>query len=557
MFHLNRLFQWSLAAFLAALILAAIPFSQRDVALHRLDPELSRATTLQKNITSQCRELLTNDNNPVERWLVGKLSPSGQSPNPNLLPTCVLRAQTSSISRLGIYAQWNIGFDLFTNDPSRPILSEFFSTSFPLPLCFLPLLLFIFLLRFTLSSALTLVLLFLHLLFLNGLNLIPLIKASTQLSLRIITTDRLFPGLILFSLWLALRPLGERRKARPASSSLENLVNSTFSNLLGIWNPLLHTLLSPITFFPGKDLGKLKLFFNSQLLILAMSLYIFGLELGNIYSVLQTLLTPRYLSFSIFFCFARFLIPSSPNNIPLVWELPDFKKYLIGIVIIEGLGILVPELRSIPTLTRISLVLLLIDFSKFNLDSWSSIFQRWRKPFWAMLISSVVAITTSELGAIDLVIAICNPSKHPTAVLPFTLLSGFFLGFLTGGLSSPFFILVSQLIQAYPSPLIRAALFDGVLAGLMLSPFSLFNLFPAFQNEIPLQKILLLRFDQLIIPILMGLTIYFVATVTTLGILPPVCFVFACLIVLTYKLKKSRWQISNFGAIEHNDPHSV
>jgi hypothetical protein len=172
-----------------------------------------------------------------------------------------------------------------------------------------------------------------------------------------------------------------------------------------------------------------------------------------------------------------------------------------------------------------------------------------------LIISSSVAAFSSEVGAIDLVAAICDPKKHPTAVLPFTILSGFLLGFLTGGLTSPFFILVSQMIQAYPNPLIRAALFDGVLTGLMFSPFSLFNLYPSVQYKISLQKILQTRTKQLALPMGMGLLIYFVGTVTTLGVLPPVCFVFCCLTIVTYKLKQSRWKISMFGASEHNGPH--
>ena len=71
---------------------------------------------------------------------------------------------------------------------------------------------------------------------------------------------------------------------------------------------------------------------------------------------------------------------------------------------------------------------------------------------------------------------------------------------------------------------------------------------------LPIQNILPMRFRQIVVPIFMGLIVYFVGAVTTLRILPPVCFVFCCLTVVTLKLKKSRWKVDTFGLIEHSDP---
>lgn len=541
MIPFNRIIQWLLATFVAAILLMAVPFSQREVATQRLDLELSQAIEIQKQVAGQCRELLSNQNSSLERWFTEKITPNPEIATDKNLPTCILRAQTSHISRFGIFAQWNLGFEIFTDSSIKPILVRSFLINFPLPLCFLPLLVFIFLLPITISPIAKVFLLFLHLLFINGLNLIPLIKSLPKLSVNLVTTDRLFPGLLLLSLFLSLRPLYKQRKARAASSKIENLVNSFLSGLIGIWNPMVYTLVGPILYHPGNEIKKLKPFLNAQLVILTLSLVIYGLELSNIYSVLNTLWTPRYLSFSILFCFLTFLVPNLPNQVPLLWELPQIGWFIGVITAIEIGGIFIPNLRSIPTLTRLGLALLLVECLRFKLEPWGEIFSRWKKPLLALLISSLVATATYEFGAVDLVISICNPTKHPSAILPFTLLSGFLLGFLTGGLSAPFFTLVSMTLQSFPSSLIRAALFDGVLVGLMLSPFSLFNLYPALQQNIPLPKILQIRLQQLWVPLLLGLVIYFVGTVTTLFVLPPVCFVFGCLIIFTYRLKKRRW----------------
>ncbi|MSP18729.1 MAG: hypothetical protein EXR74_04075 [Bdellovibrionales bacterium] len=554
MFQFQLLIKWLIATITAALFLVLLPFSQREVATERLNSELSKTVELTKIVSDNCRELISNENTPLERWFIGKLNPQPSVSRSPLLPSCVLRAQSAHSSQLNLRAQWNLGFEIFNSTSLRPLITKSYATQFPLPLCFLPLLAFILMLPFSAHLWGAITCLVLHLFFLSGLNLIELLKNLPKIPINILATDRLFPGLFLFSLWIALLPLHERKRGKTASNRIEILVNSFFNNLLGIWNPILYTLVSPIIFSVGNEIKKLTLFLNSQLLILALSLYIFGLDLSNIYSVFTTFLTPRYFSFSIFFCFFLSLVPLGHNNQILIWEIKNFWRYFIAVIVIESLAFMIADLRAIPTLTRWGLAFLLVEFLRFKWDHWNAIYSRWKPSLIALLISSSVAAFCSEVGVIDLVISICDPQKHPTSILPFTLLSGFLLGFLTGGLSSPFFILVSQLIQTYPDPLIRAALFDGVLAGLIFSPFSLFNLFPAMQNKISIQKLLRLRFKQLLIPILMGIVIYFVGTVTTLGILAPVCFVFCCLIVITFKLKKLRWKIDTFGATEHSEP---
>lgn len=555
MFQYQRIIKWITIPLVAFILLQLIPFSQREVATQRLEQEINHAVDLKKRIADSCQELLPNENSPLERWFITKLKPSTPPENSAPISSCILKANSTQASQFHLLAQWSLGFEIFKSNSTQPIITQTYSTKFPLPLCFLPLLIFILTLSFNFSIYGSVCFLVFHFLFLSGLNLIQLLKILPKVAVSIVTTDRLFPGLLLFSLWFALRPLSERKRARTPVGTVEAVVNSFFTNLIGIWNPILYTLVGPMLFSFTNDQKKLRLFFNTQLLIWTLSLYILGLEISNIYSVFNTFLTPRYLSFSIIFYLFTSFIPQNPNSQPLIWETKYFWKYLVAIGITEFLGFLIPELRSIPTLTRLALIFLLVEFSQSNLESWSSIFARWKGPLLVLIISSSVATFSSEVGAIDLVASICDPQKHPTAILPFTILSGFLLGFLTGGLTSPFFILVSQMIQAYPNPLIRAALFDGVLTGLMFSPFSLFNLYPSVQYKISLQKILQIRAQQLTLPLIMGLLIYFVGTVTTLGVLPPVCFVFCCLTIATYKLKQSRWKISTFGAVEHNGPH--
>ena len=107
------------------------------------------------------------------------------------------------------------------------------------------------------------------------------------------------------------------------------------------------------------------------------------------------------------------------------------------------------DIRSLSSLTRIALVFIVIDFSSFRFKQVKGIFKRGRGLILMLFISSFVAAYSSEIGAVDLIISIFDPRKQATNQILFTLLSGFFLSFVTGGLSTPFFIFLSQMLQTF------------------------------------------------------------------------------------------------------------
>ncbi|MFM8268741.1 MAG: hypothetical protein ACKN9V_01015 [Pseudomonadota bacterium] len=555
MFRYQSIIHWFVASATIVFLLQGVPFSQRDVATRRLEQEVNQSLDTLKKISASCSELKANDNSPLEQWFIGQLAlPETAQDSANRSP-CVLKAQENHSTRFYLFAQWTIGFEIFKSGSTSSFLSEQYSTEFPLPLCFLPLILFIIMIPFRASKNSELLYFLIYFLFMSGLNLIQLLKLFPRSLVEIVTTDRMFSGLLLFSLWVSLRNISERTQARTATTKIEALVNNFISNLIGIWNPLLYTLIGPLLFSLGHQIKNLTLFFNSQMIILTLSLFFLGLDFSNIYSFFAIFLTPRYFSFAIIFYLFSTLVPKIPSRQPIIWQIKHFKRYFFVVLFIETVSFLLPESKNIPTLTRIALAFLLVEFSRFKLESWRAISQRWRGPLFALLLSAFTAAFSSKIGVLDLVLAICDPRKHPTTVVPFNLLSGFVISFLTGGLASPFFVLLSEMMQTSPNPIMKAALFDGVLAGLFLSPFSLFNLYPAFQHKIPIHEVLKLRSRQCFIPLFVGLIVYFVGTVTSLRILPPVCFVFCCIGVVTLKLKKSQWKIDTFGLIERNDPH--
>ena len=170
--HFQSTIKYLIATTCAALLLSLIPFSQREVATQRLEQEILRSEDLQKKVSTLCRELLPNENTPLERWFIGKLMPPTPNQPVNPLPSCILKAESAHSSQFNLLAQWSLGFQIFSSTSPTPVLTQTYFTQFPLPLSFLPLLTFTLLLPFTLSVVGALVFLGLHLLFLSGLNFI-------------------------------------------------------------------------------------------------------------------------------------------------------------------------------------------------------------------------------------------------------------------------------------------------------------------------------------------------------------------------------------------------
>jgi hypothetical protein len=136
---------------------------------------------------------------------------------------------------------------------------------------------------------------------------------------------------------------------------------------------------------------------------------------------------------------------------------------------------------------------------------------------------------------------------HPTALVIFTFIAGLVLGFLTGNFSVTFFALFPVLLKPHGNELVKAALLDGILAGTLFSPFSLFNLLPAAQFGTSLQELTTFRFQQLAYPLGIAGAIYAISTINSVAILRPVTFVFLCLVALAFQLKKSKWKLGRFS----------
>ena len=109
------------------------------------------------------------------------------------------------------------------------------------------------------------------------------------------------------------------------------------------------------------------------------------------------------------------------------------------------------------------------------------------------------------------------------------------------------FAMYGFFIRSFDQPLVKAALIDGILAGSMLSPFSLFNLFPAAQFGLDLQDLVRFRIKQLAIPLTISTIIYAVCAINSVAILQPVTFIVLCLLALATRLKRNAWVWRRFS----------
>jgi hypothetical protein len=147
-----------------------------------------------------------------------------------------------------------------------------------------------------------------------------------------------------------------------------------------------------------------------------------------------------------------------------------------------------------------------------------------------------------------MVLGLIDPRMHPTAMVFFTYLGSMLLALATGSFTASYFPLMIFLSNHQGEPLVHAALLEGILAGLFLSPFSLFNLLPSVQLRLSMKELLALRIQQLGFPLLISTVIYAISAMSSIAILRPVTFIFLCLLGLFIQLKKQQWKVGNLIA---------
>lgn len=543
----GREISFLLSLIATGLILNLVSYDETKVALLRMDVPLRQDRPLIDEISSQCRILYSKADTRIENFFLERLSPNTTATGTE---SCQLNIVSDSSQRFYLRTYWNFRLQVRAEQSPFQVERSFF-IEFPKPLAFLPIAGFLLALIFevsfwglgwTLAS---------YLFLLGGGNFIQMTNLSWRSTWLAITTEPTFPGLALILLWLAIyrNHRVSRTPFQEATTAWETFLSRAINTTFGLWNPSAYTALGR-AFFPARGaLARLLPFFDAQLLIVCLSLYLLSVDIKNVKDILEkSLFLPRYFSFAVIL-FLGLAYSATRSRKPIVtWQMPHFWRAFVLVILVELLALRLHWLKDQPTSLRLGIALVISELAwPVGIRPLASL----RSYFpWLgiLLLTAFLSTAGHESGAKDLLMVLLEPRMHPSVIVLFTFLAGLGLGFLTGNFSAAFFALFMTMARQQEEPLLRAALLDGILAGNLLSPFSLYNLLPMAQFGLDLRELITMRFKQLFYPTLIGATIYAVSAINSVAILQPVSFIFLCLLIITFQLRKSSWHLSGFSS---------
>lgn len=536
---------WLLSVAATAVILHLVPYDAERVSLFRLEEQLRQDPGLSETLASQCAMLDAIEPGADERFFLRRFRLN--NPNPGGGNRCLVTLESARSQRFFVRNYWHYAVHLQTPDGTA-VFRRDYAVSFPRPLVLLPLAVFILSLFFGFRPWGLAWTLGTYILLLGGGNLIRSLETGVKSSITTLSGNQPLLGMFLILFWIALyRSRGERRLAKVYSPRVEGTVNRALSALVGLWNPAVFTAGAKLLLPFRGALNRVAHFLDAQFFIICGSLYLLAVDLENPRAlVTESLLLPRYFSFAaVLFLSLTYWGNGAPKRKPVAWHQVRFWRGLVFVALGELLSLRFAPVRDLSTVTRMGIALCLSELVWPVKIHWMAALRSFLPWAGMLCVATFITLFGVQAGISHLILVIWEPTAHPTAVALFTFLSGVCLGFLTGNFATTFFTLYSVLIQSFDLPLVKAALIDGILAGSLLSPFSLFNLFPASQFGLNLQELIRFRFTQLAVPLGIALVIYAVCAINSVAILQPVTFVFLCLVALTLRLKKSAWQWRN------------
>jgi hypothetical protein len=550
----GRYIRFAISVIVSTLILFFFTYDAQRIAFLRLGNAIWSASHFKESVAKVCDTLVPASDSANDKIFVEKF---GLSSSAKGARECRVTVAASHMDRFQLRSRWNFLARIEpTGGGSR--LEKHFLVEFPEPLCLLPFVIFLLMLLFGFHHWHFSWLIALYLFMLGGLNVSRLGTILGNSAWLAVGSDQTFIGLLFFIAWATLV------KSIPVtptpSKPWENTLSRAVYAVIGLWNPTAYTVLGRLLFPFRKGLTRVVPFLESQCLVAALSLYLFSYDFksyGDFFY--KNLLLPRYFTFTVaLFFLIRVLFRDVPE-VPPLWHLRRFLRALFLVVTVETLAYFFPSYNFLTTFPRIAGALLISELLSFQFDlkSWATHFFPWAG---VAAICSLIPAISQESGVVDLALTLCDPRLHPAGLVFFTFVSSAVLGFFTGSFSATFFAFLSLMGKSTEMPLIKAALLDGTVTGILLSPFSPFNLFAAMQFGIRLQELVAYRFKALVVPCLIASVVYIVAAVNSVRVLQPITFVSLCLIAVAWQLRKRDWifkegNIDNFGPAPHNASH--
>jgi hypothetical protein len=526
----------------SGIILKNLPVDDTKFALSKLGAALQSDTRLRDQVAEHCATLEAKSATLVEKVILERL-PVPTRPEGG--PACTLVAQNAKSTRFELRSFWSFRFQIRSEAGSPEIDRDLFF-DFPRPLVLFPLAIFLLALVFEFHRwgiGWTLVT---YLLLLAGGSPIGLSNAFLASARDTFSVEQPWVGFFLILAWVALCRGAE---TTPRVAAKKELLPKRLSRLslfgIGLWNPSAFTLIGPLLLPFRGSLQRLAPFFTLQVIAVAMSLYLLSLDFGHLSSfATKSLFIPRYFTFGLLLF--MYLEYRRPRFEALVWEFPYFLRTLLLVLGIEIATHYFAFWAGTSTLTRIGIGLVAGQMLSSTKRNWPRVGREFLKGSGVLLLCATVSSLSTFLSATDLVLRLVDPRIHPSATSLFTFLCGIGLGFLSGSFSVAYFALTLVLMNASPDPLVRAAHLDGVLAGILISPFSLLNWVPAAQFRLGIRRVVIHRFKQLSFPLLIGLVIYALGAINSVAILRPATFVFLCLVAVVVKLRDGSWKLGSY-----------
>jgi len=551
---IGKEFKFALCVLLCGIFLHLFTYDEEKVGLSGLERMLRLDSQLNEAIAAHCHSLIPTENQPAERFFIEKFSPRLGEP---ATKRCQVKLDTKSQHRFFLRSHWVTSVTLVADD--GPFFQKTYHGNSPKPLCLLPFAIFLFALIFDLRILKFTWLVVSYLFLLAGGNVIQMTELVWKSVAITVTSDPSFIGFSLVILWLAINKSAPnlRPVTRIENNVWEQVGNRLSSLVIGLWNPGFYTVLGRFLFPFRAEVSKLLLFLNSQVLVACLSLYLLSFEFTTIGELAsKNILIPRYFSFTILLFFAMNAWGTRSRRQVVLWHFPHFWRALLFVVGAEILAYTTPYLHGLSTLTRAGLALVASELvwpSKLSSLQFAKNFLPW---FSILLVAFCLPVIAYQAGLTDLLGVLCDPKVHPNSFVLFTFIAGTVAAFFTGSFSMTLFALYGLLTAADHSPLVRAALLDGILAGSLLSPFSIYNLLPSVQFGLDLRELIACRFQQLAYPLLIGSAIFAVSMIQSVSILRPLTFVFLFMLAVAFQLKKSQWIISQsrFWLNARNDP---
>jgi hypothetical protein len=546
---LTNALSFFVASLLATVILALVPLDDARVAIVRVTQHVDFVEGLRQEASARCSQIVAARNAPEERRLGQLVAPRrGEGPG----TVCRLEVLRAESTRFGLRTDVEVGATLIDERGQRAY-SDTVRVSYPRPLVLLPLLLTLLSIVFgfrhwsgTLTAASFVLLLF-------GGNLVDALRHAARGAWTLLRWDTSFGTLTLVLLWLALALERPRRDAdvtpRP-KTELDPLPRPPgarlLSSIVAVGSPVLFAGFGPLWVSMRRSVEKAAGYFDAQVVLAAASLYILIPGATSVGDVLErSVLVPRYLAFGalVFLLYHRF---ERPRPTPVTLVAPGRLLLVVSMTALAELAFRwwLPE-TPIPSSFRIGALLVGAELFPMTRARAEAVAKRFFPWFGAALAAAFVDLAARDAGLTDTILAMLDPRVHPNAAAAFTFACGWLLGFGTGALGTAYFALALPL-KGFGDATVRAALFDGILAGALLSPVSVFNMLPAAQFGIGVRRLVAYRWRQLATPMAIAAVIYLVASVKTMAILQPVTFVMLVLTALAVRMQMKTWDLERF-----------